>query len=150
MIQIVVAFGSGVIFAVGLAVSGMTRPGKVKAFLDVFGDNWDPSLAFVLGGAVVVFFLADRIRRRTEHPLWAPRFCMPTRTQITRPLILGSALFGIGWGMSGFCPGPAVVSLNTFEPRALTFVLAMASGMIIRHWQVHKSSSQTPGQGPTP
>jgi uncharacterized membrane protein YedE/YeeE len=141
MVQLVAAFVSGIVFALGLVISGMTRPGKVKAFLDVFGEDWDPSLALVLGGAVGVFFIADRVRRRFTHPLWAPKFCIPTRTQITTSLVVGSALFGIGWGLSGFCPGPAVVSLNTFEPRALTFVLAMASGMILRHWQVRRAGA---------
>lgn len=118
------AFASGLVFAVGLGVAGMTQPRKVLAFLDVSGA-WDPSLAFVMAGAIGVFVPAlwwarSRIARRLH---------LPTRKDIDARLVIGSALFGVGWGLSGYCPGPALVSLSSLTVPALTFGLAMLVGM---------------------
>lgn len=121
------AFGAGGLFGVGLVVSGMTDPAKVRGFLDLAG-SWDPSLAFVMGGAIPVaaagFALA---RRRRTSLLGEPIPTLPRRGVDARTL-LGAAAFGVGWGLGGFCPGPAVVALGTGSPRALLFVAAMVAG----------------------
>lgn len=119
---------SGLIFGFGLSLSGMLDPARVRGFLDPMGA-WDPSLAFVLGGAVSVAMIGTRLSRRLQQPLLDSSFHLPTGTRIDRPLLLGSALFGVGWGMAGLCPGPAVASLTLgIAPTAL-FVIAMVAGM---------------------
>jgi len=123
------AFVAGVLFAVGLAISGMTQPAKVIGFLDFFHD-WDPSLVFVMGGAVVVYFIAFRFLRG-EAPLFASRFTLPTKTEIDRRLLIGSSLFGAGWGLSGYCPGPAITSIGSASSAAAVFCVAMVGGMLI-------------------
>lgn len=124
-----VAFGAGLIFAVGLALSGMTVPANVIAFLDVFG-SWDPTLAFVMGGAIAVhapiYWLFVRGR---ETPTFARTFGLPTRRDIDVPLLAGAVLFGAGWGLAGFCPGPAVTSLASGASTVWWFVVAMLVGM---------------------
>ena len=124
----VVAFASGLLFAVGLAVSGMAHPSKVMAFLDVAGD-WDPSLAFVMGGGVLVNLLFFRWVLRRGAPLRAPAFSLPAMTAVDARLVVGSAVFGVGWGLGGFCPGPAVLSVVTGAAPVLAFVAAMLVGM---------------------
>ncbi|MGY2052613.1 DUF6691 family protein [Methylobacterium sp. JK268] len=119
---------SGLLFGLGLSLSGMLDPARVRGFLDVTGA-WDPRLIAVLGGAVTVAFLGERVRRRLPRPLLAARFDLPTRRRINGPLLAGAALFGIGWGLSGFCPGPAVAALSTGAVPAAVFVLAMLAGM---------------------
>ena len=119
---------SGTLFGGGLALGGMTNPARVRGFLDIFG-NWDPTLAFVMGGAVIVMAIAWRIQARLAHPLFAPKFALPTRTDLTPKLIGGSALFGIGWGSAGLCPGPAVAALVIEPVSAAIFVAAMIAGM---------------------
>ena len=119
---------SGILFGGGLALGGMTNPARVRGFLDIFG-NWDPTLAFVMGGAVIVMAVAWRIQARLAHPLFAPKFALPTRTDLTPKLIGGSALFGIGWGIAGLCPGPAVAALVIEPASAAIFVAAMIAGM---------------------
>jgi uncharacterized membrane protein YedE/YeeE len=121
---------SGLLFGFGLSLSGMLDPARVRGFLDVTG-NWDPSLAFVLGGAVIVATIGYRLSRLVGHPLLEGRFHLPTKTAIDRPLILGSAIFGIGWGLAGFCPGPAVASLALGLAPTVLFVIAMLAGMIL-------------------
>ncbi len=121
---------SGILFGVGLALSGMMDPTRVLGFLDLAG-RWDPTLVFVLGGAVTVSTLCVMVSRRMIRPLLAGRFDLPTRTRIDRPLILGAGLFGIGWGLSGFCPGPALASLSLSQPKSLLFVVAMLIGMLL-------------------
>jgi len=123
--------GSGALFALGLAVSGMTQPAKVVGFLDVSGD-WDPSLAFVMLGAVGVYLSVYRgLVARRAAPLYADRFSIPTGSQIDARLLGGAAIFGVGWGLSGFCPGPALVSLGAGTPSALWFVPAAVIGMLV-------------------
>ena len=124
----VVAFLAGLTFAIGLGISGMTQPAKVIAFLDVTGA-WDPSLAFVMLGAVGVHLVFARRLKTGAAPRFAPSFALPLTTGIDRRLLLGAALFGIGWGIAGFCPGPAVVSVVTLAPTALAFVAAMLIAM---------------------
>lgn len=124
------AFAFGLLFAVGLGLSGMTQPAKVTGFLDIAG-NWDPTLAFVMGGAVLVGFVAFPLILRRPHPLLADRFALPTRTAIDAPLLVGAVLFGVGWGLAGYCPGPAVVSLVTLSPAVIVFVVAMGIGFMI-------------------
>lgn len=123
-------FLAGLLFAVGLAISGMTQPSKVVGFLDFFG-NWDPSLAFVMGGAVTINTLFWRMFHKRKHPLLAQKFHLPECTQIDRPLVLGAAIFGIGWGLGGYCPGPGIASMASLQAPALVFVAAMAVGMYL-------------------
>jgi uncharacterized membrane protein YedE/YeeE len=120
---------SGLIFGIGLVVSGMTQPAKVLGFLDVFGA-WDPTLVFVMGGALVVAAPGYYFARRRGRPFVAAHFRWPTRGEIDRPLVFGSTLFGVGWGLVGLCPGPAIVNIPTLAPQAIVFVAAMGAGMI--------------------
>jgi len=129
IIRSIVAFAVGVLFAVGLGVSGMTHPSKVLAFLDVTG-NWDPSLAFVMAGGVLVNFTVFRRALRRGAPIVARSFAMPTKTEVNAPLIAGAAIFGIGWGIGGFCPGPAIVSLAGRSTPVVGFVAAMLGAML--------------------
>lgn len=124
------ALAAGTLFGAGLTVSGMTDPQRVRGFLDLFGQ-WDPTLAFVMGGAVLVMAIAWRIRQRLGHPLFAERFVLPDRSDLDARLIVGSALFGIGWGLAGLCPGPAIASLALAPAAVLPFVAAMLVGMAI-------------------
>ena len=125
------AFLGGLVFGIGLAIAGMTQPAKIVGFFDFFG-SWDPSLAFVMGGALVVYTPVYRWAVRTwQHPIWAPSFSLPTRHDIDWRLITGSAIFGIGWGLGGYCPGPALTSVGAGSREALTFGLAMLVGVAI-------------------
>jgi len=124
------AVASGIVFGIGLSLSGMLNPVRVQGFLDVFG-NWDPSLAFVLGGAVAVAFVGVQVMKRMRHPAFDDSFHVPTNRKIDAPLVIGSALFGLGWGVGGFCPGPAVASLSVGIPQTVLFVLAMLIGMTL-------------------
>ncbi len=126
--KLLVNLALGLLFGVGLVVSGMADPARVLAFLDPFG-RWDPSLAFVMAGAVLVTFVGYRAAFRQHRPLLADHFDLPARRDIDRPLLVGAALFGIGWGLGGFCPGPALVSLGLGSPGTLVFVPAMLLGM---------------------
>jgi len=119
---------SGVLFGAGLTISGMTDPHRVRGFLDIFG-HWDPTLAFVMGGAVIIMAVAWRLRLRMAAPVFGEKFSLPDRTDLDARLIVGSALFGIGWGMAGLCPGPAVASLALAPLDVLPFVLAMLAGI---------------------
>jgi uncharacterized membrane protein YedE/YeeE len=120
----------GVLFGLGLIISGMTNPAKVLAFLDIAG-SWDPSLIFVMGGAVLVALIAFYLAKNRTQSFLGGAMHIPTRRDIDRPLIIGSALFGVGWGLAGFCPGPALVSLGSGELKALVFVVAMLGGMLL-------------------
>jgi uncharacterized membrane protein YedE/YeeE len=126
--RLAVAYVSGVLFALGLGVSGMTHPSKVLGFLD-FTGAWDPSLAFVMGSGVLVNFIFFRIAARRGAPLLAPTFALPERRAIDASLLGGAALFGVGWGLGGFCPGPAIVSVVTGATPVVAFVVAMLLAM---------------------
>ncbi len=120
----------GFLFAIGLGISGMTQSQKVIGFLDVFG-TWDPSLLFVMVGAIAVHFVMYKIIRKRNSPLFSTEWQVPEKKEITKSLLIGSALFGVGWGMGGYCPGPAVVSLASFQLTPFIFVLGMIGGMVI-------------------
>jgi len=125
------SFVCGLIFGFGLLVSGMTQPVKVLGFLNIFG-RWDPTLAFVMAAALVVSGIGYALLRQRKRPVLAAQYLWPTRTDIDRRLVVGSVLFGIGWGLVGLCPGPALVNLAGLMPSVMVFVLAMAAGMIIK------------------
>lgn len=121
-------FLAGLVFAAGLGLSGMTLPQKVIGFLDIAGD-WDPSLAFVMVGSAGVYLLFYRRVVRRAHPLFDTAFHIPTRTDVDLRLVVGAALFGVGWGLVGLCPGPALTALVSGYGKALIFFVAMAAGM---------------------
>jgi hypothetical protein len=127
--QSLAALAAGLLFGTGLIVSGMTRPGKVLAFLDVFGGAWDASLMLVMLSAIAVHFVAYRIVSRWRAPLLASSFSIPTRRDIDAKLLLGALVFGAGWGLGGYCPGPAVTSLASGSGGVLVFVAAMLAGL---------------------
>ncbi len=122
----------GALFGAGLVVSDMINPARVLAFLDLAGD-WDPSLGLVMGGALLPAALAYWLRARRAAPLLQPRFLTPEGGGIDRPLLAGAVLFGLGWGLVGLCPGPALAALLVAGPGALVFVLAMLAGMLVHH-----------------
>ncbi len=131
--SVVLQLLSGLLFGAGLVVSGMADPAKVLNFLDLAG-SWDPSLAFVMAGAVAVTMVGYRLVMSRPRPLCAPAFDVPAKTEIDRRVVLGPAVFGIGWGLAGFCPGPALTSLALAAPGTLMFVPAMLAGMAIARW----------------
>lgn len=123
-------FVVGLIFGIGLILSGMTDPGKVIGFLDLFGA-WDPSLALVMGGAILVGVFAFAVAKKRTTTFLNEALHLPTSSDIDKRLLVGGLMFGVGWGLAGFCPGPALVSLGTGEPKAAVFVLAMLAGMVL-------------------
>ena len=125
----VVEFIVGLRFGLGLLLSGMTDPGKVIGFLDLFG-NWDPSLALVMGGAIMVGVFAFTVAKKRTTTFLGGVLRFPTNADIDKKLVIGSLMFGAGWGLAGFCPGPALVSMADGQPKALVFVLAMLVGML--------------------
>ena len=124
MKRLIAAAAAGVLFAFGLALSGMTNPEKVIRFLDVTGD-WDPSLAFVMGGAIAAHFLVARWAKTAKAPLLGGDFNVATSQVVDRRLLAGAALFGLGWGASGFCPGPAIVGAASLAPTTCLFLVTM-------------------------
>jgi uncharacterized protein len=130
MRDMLIPLGAGTIFGAGLTIGGMTDPARVRGFLDLFG-NWDPTLAFVMGGAVLVMALAWTLQRKMLRPFLAEGFSLPDRNDITPRLVGGSALFGIGWGIAGLCPGPGFAALAIAPDQAAIFVAAMLAGMLI-------------------
>jgi hypothetical protein len=130
MARLSISLASGTLFGLGLTVSHMINPAKVLGFLDVAGD-WDPSLAFVMLGALIVATPAYLVSRRLRAPLCAEEFARPAPTRIDRRLIAGALLFGIGWGLVGYCPGPALASIGLGGGRTLLFVAAMLAGMAV-------------------
>ncbi|MGQ0622641.1 MAG: DUF6691 family protein [Panacagrimonas sp.] len=126
-----VALLAGALFGVGLVIGGMTDPGKVISFLDLAG-TWDPSLAFVMGAAICVTLPTFQLLKGRSRPLLDDRFFLPTRKDLDSQLIGGAILFGVGWGIAGLCPGPAIASLSTGAPEILAFVIAMIAGMYMR------------------
>ena len=141
MAMILASLGCGLVFGLGLLISGMTEPEKVLGFLDFFGA-WDATLAFVMAGAVAVAAAGFALTRRRGAPLLASSFSWPTRRDIDAPLVIGSALFGIGWGLSGICPGPALVNLAGLSAPIIVFVIAMIVGMYgFEVWQRDKAAA---------
>jgi uncharacterized protein len=128
--NLLAAFLAGLVFGVGLILSGMTDPGKVIGFLDLAG-NWDPSLAFVMGGAILVGYFAFMRAHRRPKTFLGGAMHLPHNRDIDRRLVAGSAVFGIGWGLAGFCPGPALVSFGSGQEKAAIFFAAMLGGMLI-------------------
>jgi len=125
-------FFAAFIFSIGLGLSGMTDANKVIGFLNLAGD-WDPSLAFVMVGAIGAHLATFKLVTNRPSPLYAEKFRIPTRTDIDTRLVVGSGLFGVGWALGGFCPGPALVSSTTGGPAVLVFVAAMLGGMSLFH-----------------
>lgn len=140
--RLMLGLAAGTLFGAGLTVSGMTDPQRVRGFLDLF-EQWDPTLAFVMGGAVLVMAFAWQSRKRLGHPLFAERFVLPGRSDLDARLISGSALFGIGWGLAGLCPGPAIASLALAPAAVLPFVVAMFVGMAIHRLLPRSAPSPT-------
>jgi uncharacterized membrane protein YedE/YeeE len=128
--ETLVPLASGTIFGAGLTLGGMTDPARVRGFLDLFGE-WDPTLAFVMGGAVLVMALAWAMQRKMLRPFFGDGFALPDRSDITPRLIGGSALFGIGWAIAGLCPGPGFAALAISPTSAAIFVTAMLGGMLL-------------------
>jgi uncharacterized membrane protein YedE/YeeE len=123
----------GLLFGWGLLISGMTDPGKVIGFLDLAG-SWDPSLALVMGGAIAVGFFAFGMAKKRTRNFFGGALHLPTSRDIDKRLLLGALLFGAGWGLAGFCPGPGIVSMAAGQPKAVLFVVAMLAGMLVFEW----------------
>lgn len=130
MLRIMTSLAAGLVFGIGLIVSGMTDPSKVLGFLDLAGP-WDPSLGLVMGGAIAVGILAFQLARKRSKSLLGDPMRLPTATKVDRRLIVGGLAFGIGWGLAGLCPGPALASLATGGIKPAIFTVAMIAGMII-------------------
>ena len=139
-------FGVGLLFGLGLIVSGMSDPAKVLGFLDLTGA-WDPSLMLVMGGAVLVGLLAFATARKRTSTFLGGTMRMPAEREIDPPLVLGSLLFGTGWGLVGFCPGPALVALGAGHPKALVFVLAMLAGILLHQQLLARGQTRSPAAG---
>lgn len=125
------SFVCGLIFGLGLVISGMTQPQKVLGFLDIFG-RWDPTLALVMAAALIVSGAGFALARQQAQPMLTPQHLWPTRTDVDRSLVVGSVLFGLGWGLAGLCPGPALVNVAGLWPSVIVFVLAMIAGMVLK------------------
>lgn len=132
MMIAIAALLSGLVFGLGLIVSGMGNPAKVQNFLDIFG-SWDPSLGLVMGGAIAVGLLAFTWAKRRKTSVLGEPMQLPTSSVVDRKLLTGAALFGAGWGLAGFCPGPAVMNLATLHTEVWLFVAAMLAGMVLQH-----------------
>lgn len=131
--QMFVAFVSGILFAGGLVVADVTDPSTVLDFLDIFG-SWNPQLGVVVGGAVGVAALGQLLVRKRAKPVLAQCFAMPMSKQVDKKLVLGGMLFGVGWGLGGYCPAPALTGVVLMDQRTATFVIAMFCGMLLYHW----------------
>lgn len=125
--KILMAYAAGLLFGFGLAISGMTDPARVLGFLDIAGE-WDPTLIFVLGGAVVTTFIGYRIVLKRSSPIFSDKFQLPTKRKLDSRLLGGAALFGIGWGLSGYCPGPAIASIAGLSIPLVAMLVAMIGG----------------------
>jgi uncharacterized membrane protein YedE/YeeE len=134
------AFAAGAIFAVGLALSGMTKPAKVVGFLDVAGA-WDASLAFVMMGAIAVHAVAHRLIVRGGAPLFDDAFHLPTRKDFDRRLLAGAAVFGVGWGLGGYCPGPGIVAASSGALAAIVFLVGMTAGVVAENAVARRARS---------
>ncbi len=143
--RMLVNFVIGLIFGTGIAISGMMNPAKVLNFFDVFG-TWDPSLGFVMAGALLVAVPGFRLVLGRSRPVLAPKFQLPQTAQIDRRLVLGSATFGFGWGIAGFCPGGAIPALGTGRPEAVLYVVALAAGLLAaRYLQTRPAAASSTG-----
>lgn len=131
---------SGLLFGTGLLVSGMANPAKVLAFLDI-SRTWDPSLALVMGGAIIVGRLTFWLASRRKRPVWGETFHLPANRALDKRLIIGAILFGIGWGLAGICPGPALVLIGGGVLKGAVFMMAMLAGMLFFAWFDHRSST---------
>jgi uncharacterized membrane protein YedE/YeeE len=132
------SFACGIVFGLGLLVSGMTQPPKVLGFLDVLG-RWDPTMGFVMAGAVLVSGAGFALARRQQRPWLTPRHLWPTRRDVDGRLVVGAVLFGAGWGLVGLCPGPALENLASLSPQVFVFVLAMGAGMALQDLWQHRA-----------
>ena len=141
--KVLAPFLAGVLFAIGLGVSGMTDANKVIGFLDV-SRGWDPSLGLVMAGAIGVHLPLYRLIVRRPKPVYAAKFDVPTRRDVTPRLVAGAALFGAGWALGGYCPGPALVSAAELSSTAALFVLAMTAGMVV--WQMLETRGEAPAE----
>ena len=141
MARLLASFVAGLVFGAGLLLAGMANPAKVLGFLDLAGA-WDPSLALVMAGAVAVGSVAFALAKRRRVALLGAPMQLPTARRIDRPLVVGSALFGIGWGLAGFCPGPALVALGEGAAQAAVFVAAMVAGMALHAWRDRMSGTR--------
>ncbi|WP_299869225.1 DUF6691 family protein [uncultured Roseobacter sp.] len=137
--RLLASYGVGLIFGIGIAISGMANPAKVTNFFDVAGI-WDPSLAFVMGGALIVTFIGYRLVLRRSAPLLAPAFQLPTRADLDARLLLGSVVFGVGWGIAGFCPGGALPALGTGRIEVFVFVAALVCGILVAKAVQHRAA----------
>lgn len=144
MVRILSALASGLLFGAGLAISGMIDPAKVLGFLDVAGA-WDPSLAFVMAGGLAVTFAGYRLVLRRPAPLLEPRFQIPTRRDVDGRLLGGAVLFGIGWGLVGYCPGPALAAVGLGDPSTWIFLAAMVAGMLVYRLVERSGGARTAG-----
>ena len=147
MARLAASLFCGLVFGLGLAIAGMTDPRRIGGFLDVAGV-WDPSLAFTMAGALAVTFVAFPLIRRKGHAVFDEKLHLPTRRDIDPPLVYGSALFGIGWGLAGYCPGPGIASLSINVRSAGVFVAAMVAGMLIKRflldpWRIRRNAAPT-------
>ena len=131
--RLILGYLIGLIFGTGILISGMANPAKVLNFFDIFG-TWDPSLAFVMGGALAVTFLGYRVAFKQPAPFFDQKFHLPGKSDIDARLIAGSATFGVGWGIAGFCPGGALPALGTGNPSVMLFVVALVVGIWIATW----------------
>lgn len=130
----------GLIFGVGISISGMANPAKVVNFFDIAG-TWDPSLAFVMGGALIVAFVGYRLVLARPAPMMQATFALPTNTKLDARLIGGSAVFGIGWGIAGFCPGGALPAVGTLNPEVLVFMAALIAGIFVAKALMNRSAA---------
>jgi uncharacterized membrane protein YedE/YeeE len=134
MLQIIASLIAGTLMGAGLMISGMMNPNKVLSFLDIFG-NWDPTLIFVMGGAIFSALPGFWLSRRLTKPLLANNFQLPEKKKFDRRLVGGAAIFGVGWGLVGLCPGPAISAITTGSPQVIIFVISMTLGMVIYRWK---------------
>ncbi|MGA0424927.1 MAG: DUF6691 family protein [Alphaproteobacteria bacterium] len=134
MLQIIASLIAGTLMGAGLMISGMMNPNKVLSFLDIFG-NWDPTLIFVMGGAIFSALPGFWLSRRLTKPLLANNFQLPDKKNFDRRLVGGAAIFGVGWGLVGLCPGPAISAITTGSPQVIVFVISMTVGMAFYRWK---------------
>lgn len=145
--SILVQFAIGLVFGLGLVIAGMSDPAKVLNFLDLAAiptGGWDPSLAFVMAGAIAVTFIGFKLVLRRKQPIFGDKFLLPTATEIDARIVAGPAIFGVGWGLAGFCPGPAFTALTTGGSAALIFVAAMLVGMAAARWLAGRPATLVP------